>query len=608
MKRLYSLCVLLIVVGYVLAQQAVSFNVQAPTTVVKGQQFRVSYVLEGANGGNLELLSEFQGFDVIYGPAISTSSSVTVINGKTTSSISTSYIYTLVPKEEGTFSLPAARITAKGESYTTKSVKVKVLPPDKNAQSGTSQSGGRNSGASSASKYVPTANDIFIRPVFSKTKVYEQEVITLTYKLYTLIDVLAFVDYKYPKFEGFVTEPIDLPVNRQFTMEHYNGKNYYVMDVTKYILLPQKTGDLVVPEAAVTMTVSYPSGKTQMTFFGPMQLNTEENMVLKTKPTTIQVSALPSGKPLGFLGGVGSMKMTTSLSENKITANEPLTYKVSIKGSGNLKYLREPEIEFPKEFEVFEPKITNDFKITTNGYTGSKVFEYTVIPRYPGEFEIPAFEYAYFDASTGTYKKESSPSYKIAVAKDPNASAVSNQPTTTKAADADIRNIKANKPDTVSVSDLYTGTMSNILWYILPFILFIIIAILYRKQIEANADIIGLKKKNANKMATRRLKLARKYMNTNKPDEFHEEVLRALWGYLSDKLVIPVADLNRENIENELIKYGSEPDLIQSIIDVLDTCEYARYAPAAYAGEMKKLYDSTVDVISSMESVIRKNN
>ena len=611
MRKYWFLFILLLISIPKIYADDITFVINAPKATVKGAQVQLQYVLKGGDGKieTPEIPDPIEGFDVLFGPSVSQMFSSSTVNGKTVSESNVTFTWVLMPKEEGTFTLPAASIKVAGRNYKSNTTQIKILPPDKNAQpTQPGQQARPTSTASTDGKVDP--NDAFVRAIFSKTKVKEQEAVTVTFRFYTVLNIRDVGKIQFPEFEGFMTEEFDLPANRQMALEHYNGRNYYVIDVKKTLLFPQRSGKMTIPSGTMEIVFEVSTGRKVRDFFGTREVMTEAKKVLRTTPVTVDVSALPlEGKPVGFSGGVGNFTFTPTISAEKIRANEAVTIKFDISGTGNLKLIKNPEIKFPKDFETYDPQVKNDFRITENGLSGTKSVEYMFIPRYQGKFTIPPIEFSYFDTRSNSYKTVSSPAYNLEVEKDPNAGnnvSTSYSSQTELKVDQDIRYLKTGTPSFKNPKEFFAGSLLYWLWYIIPVILFIIFSIAYRKQIKANADIAMMRTKKANKVATKRLKMARQYMQTQKPDNFYEEILRAVWGYLSDKLTIPVADLNRENIEAELLKYGVDSSLISQFIDILDTGEFARYAPSA-SGDMGKLYSNTVDAIGKMENTIKVN-
>lgn len=610
MKKYWFLFILLLT-SISISADDITFVINAPANAVKGAQFQLQYILKGGEGSSIQIPDEIKGFDILYGPSVSQMYSSSNYNGKVTSESNITYTYLLLAKDEGTFTLPAATVKVNGKNYKSNTKQMKILPPDKNAQA--TQPGQRvEATTSSSTADKVSSSDIFVRIIPSKTKFKEQEAVTVTFRLYSTLDILYLSDAKFPEFEGFMTEEFDLSRNQQIGMEHYKGRNYYVVDFKKTLLFPQRSGKISIPSGTVEAVIRVPSGKKVNTFFGPQEVMTETKKQMRTNPLALDVSALPmDNKPANFSGGVGNFTFTPSISAEKVKANDAVTIKLDIKGTGNLKLIKNPEIKFPKDIETYDPVVKNDFRITENGLSGTKTIEYMFIPRYPGKFTIPSIEFTYFDTKSNTYKKVSSPAYNLDVDKDPNAgqnvsTSYSNQREVE--VEQDIRYLKTGEFSFKNQQNFFAGSLSYWLWYIIPFVLFVAFFIMYRKQIKANSDIAMMRTKKANKVATKRLKLAKQYLQSGKKDGFYEEILRAVWGYLSDKLTIPVAELNRENIETELNQYGVGEELVNQFIGILDTGEFARYAPSESGDAMDKLYDDTVDAIGKMENTINKIN
>lgn len=614
MKKHCVFLILLLVSIFNIYADDVTFVISVPNSTVKGAQISVQYILKDNGVGELgtpEIPEATPGFENIYGPSLSNQFfGSSTINGKTTSERQITFTWVFIAKEEGSFTLPAASVKVGGRIYKSNTAQIKVLPPDKNVQE---QQPGQQPKATSSTSTAGnvSADDAFVRAIFSKTKVKEQEAIMVTFRFYTVLNIRDVGKIQFPEFEGFMTEELDLPANRQWNMEHYKGRNYYSVDVKKSLLFPQRSGKMTIPSGTMEIVFEVGTGRKVRDFFGTREVMTEAKKILKTTPETIDVSPLPlEGKPAGFSGGVGSFTFTPAISAESVKANDAVTITLDISGTGNLKLIKNPEIKFPKDIETYDPQVKNDFRITENGLTGKKTIEYMFIPRFPGKYTIPAIEFSYFDTKSNAYKTLTSPEYTLDVAVDPNAgknvsTSYSNQ--RELEVDQDIRYLKTNEFSFKNPQNFLFGSLAYLLWYIIPLFLFIVFTIIYRKQIKANADIALMRTKKANKVATKRLKLAKKYLQAQNKDSFYEEILRAVWGYLSDKLTIPVADLNRENIEAELTRYGVGEELISQFIGILDTGEFARYAPSA-SGDMNNLYTDTVDAIGKMENTIKKIN
>ncbi|MDO5523112.1 MAG: BatD family protein [Bacteroidia bacterium] len=597
----------LLLAGTAGLQAQVTFRASAPNSVVKGEQFRLSYTLN-EEGKDLRL-PDLKGFDVLFGPSTSRSFSQQTVNGKTTSESSITYTYILVAPEEGTFSIAPASITVGGANYQSNSLNVKVLPPDKTAESGQGGgSAGSGEGSSPAPAATVSADDAFIRAIVSKNNIYEQEGFTVTFRLYTTLNITDLGRIEFPEFEGFMAEEVPIPSNQQLQMERYNGRNYYTADLKKSLLFPQRSGRITIPSGRLEMVFSVPSGKRVSTFFGTQEVMADVKRALVTNPLAINVRPLPEGKPAGFSNAVGTLTFTPSISTRQTRANEPITITLEISGTGNMKLIQNPEIKFPTNFEVYDPTVNNNFQVTTNGLTGSRQIEYLAIPRYEGNYNIPPIEFSYFDLNTNSYKTVASPEYSLQIAKgDPSqASANSYVNQQNVRIEQDIRFLKTGEPQYQYKNTFFAGSLGYWLWYLIPLVLLIVFYIFNRKIAKENANVALMRTRKANKMAIRRLKVAEKYLKAHDKARFYDEVLRALWGYFSDKLSIPVAHLTKDNIEKELSDYGIGNELIGRFMQILNTCEFARYAPAESDAAMDKLYNETIDAIGEMESKLKR--
>jgi hypothetical protein len=602
--KITSFLLVLLLTGTIATHAQVTFRASAPNGVVKGEQFRLSYTLN-QEGKDLRL-PDLKGFEVLFGPSTSRSFSQQTINGKTTSENSVTYTYILVAPEEGTFTIEPASITVDGGNYRSNSLTIKVLPPDKAAEN--RRGGNSESGSASAPSATVSANDAFIRAIVSKNNVYEQEGFTVTFRLYTTLNITDLGKIEFPEFEGFMVEEVPIASNQQLQMERFNGRNYYTANLKKTLLFPQRSGKITIPSGRLEMVFSVPSGKRVSTFFGTQEVMADVKKALVTNPLAINVKPLPDGKPANFSNAVGTFTFTPSISTRQTRANEPVTIAITISGTGNLKLIQNPEIKFPTNFEVYDPTVNNNFQVTTNGLTGSRKIEYLAIPRYEGNYNIPAIEFSYFDLNTNSYKTVNSSEYNLQIAKgDPGkASASSYVNQQNVRVEQDIRFLKTGGPQYQYKNSFFAGSIGYWLWYLIPLILFVVFYVFNRKIAKENANVALMRTKKANKMAIKRLKVAEKYLKAHDKEHFYDEVLRALWGYFSDKLSIPVANLTKDNIEKELSDYGIGNELIGKFMQILNTCEFARYAPAESDAAMDKLYNETVEVIGEMESKLKR--
>ena len=581
--------------------QNVTFKASAPKGVVKNEQFRLSYTLN-KEGKDLRLPSDMEGFEILYGPSMSSSYSTQMIGGKSTSQSSFTYTYILLAQEEGSFTIGPASINVGGSNYKSNSLKINVLPPDKETEK--SQS---NQNSSSSSVEIKET-DAFIRAIVSKNRIFEQEGFMVTFKLYSIHQPINYGNtIEFPEFDGFLVEELDIPSNQQLHLEHYKGRNYYTVELRKTLLFPQRSGKMTIPSGRLEMVFSVPSGRNVSSFLGTQELYIDVNKPMATNSVSIDVAPLPADKPTSFTGAVGVFTFKSTISTEKIAANEPVTVKLEISGTGNQKLIQNPKVEFPTNFELYDPTIENVLTSGPNGFNGTRTIEYLVIPRYEGDFSIPPIEFSYFDINSKTYKTLKSPTYSLTVLKgDPSKATASTYVNQQEVRiEQDIRYIKTENPTFINTDNFFVGSWAYWLWYIIPFLLLCLFFILYRKQMKLNANIALMRNRRANKVAKRRLKQAEQFLKKDDKSNFYNEVLRAVWGYFSDKLSIPGASLTRSNIGAELSSYGVDEKLIEEFMKILDTCEFARYAPVESSAAMDEIYQQTSDAIGKMENILK---
>jgi len=584
--------------------------------VIAGKPFQLTYTI---NQRARDLIApEFNGFDYLAGPYTSQSSSTTFVNGKRSSTFTLTYTYTLMGLDPGDFTLSPATITVDGQKYTSNGVRITVLPPDQEPQSSSpsgqsspsSQSGSTSSTNSTSST---RSGDIFVRTIVTKTNVYEQEALQVSYRLY-----VAGVDFaqmgntiKLPEFTGFLKQELELG-DRQFELEHYNNRNYQAVTLMSYLLYPQHAGDLKIEpaqfEAILREQVRRQSRSIFDDFFG-----TYENVSrsLTAPATTIHVKALPKGKPADFSGGVGQFTLTPSISTTDLQANEAVTLTLDIKGSGNMKLLKTPSVDWPEGFEPYDPKVTNNYKTSASGYSGSKTIEYLAIPRAAGQYTIPSVSFSYFDIQAGQYKTLSTPEYTLNVRRAPGQSGSEAQAQTytsvnkenIKSLGTDIRYINTNlSPVASNLSPVtcHLSPKSILLIDLIALLLATAIYLIFRRYVRENADATHVRYKHASKVAQKRLKTAQSLLFGDN-QTFYAEIEKAAFSYLSDRLRIPTSELTKDNIA-ELLRYkGIADELIAQVTEVLSTAEFARYAPTTGA-EKQALYDATVNIINLLEN------
>ena len=527
MRKLIFLWIALVVVSLqALANDKVSFTASAPDAVAVGDQFRLAYTVTTQKVRDFRAPS-IKGFDVLMGPSRSQQSSMQIVNGESTSTSSITFTYILMANTAGEFTVPGASIVADGNQMISNSVKIKVLPQDQNHNS--SRRNNDNSSSIQPSSNASVSNqDLFITATASKTNVYEQEAFVLTYKIYTRESNLQLNNAKLPDFKGFHSQEIEMTTNARWTPEHYKGRNYYTTVYRQFVLFPQQSGKLFIEPAQFQMTVNKPvqSADPFDAFFNGGNNVIEIKKPITTPKIAINVNPLPAGKPTNFLGGVGEFNISSSINSTNVKTNDAVTIKLVISGTGNLKLIGDPEVKFPDDFEVYDPKVDNKFRLTSAGLSGSKVIEYLAIPRNAGTFKIPAVKFSYFDIKSRTYKILTTEEYELHVEKGEGNAAQTIANFTNKedlkVLNEDIRFIKQNDVTLSQKGDFFFDSMLYWLLYLVPGVAFIIFFIIYRKQIAANANVAKMRTKKANKVAVKRMKLAGKLLAENKKDVFYD--------------------------------------------------------------------------------------
>ena len=610
---LYIIVIISALSGTRISAQEITFQVKAPPAVVVGTQFPLEYIVNNAvSSTDFRLPPEFsETFNILY-DAHSSVNSFQNLNGRQTRVISNTYTLTLVAKKEGTVTIGPATVKVGNSEYKSNSFSINILPPDQAAQVQAQQGRGatQQQGAGATASSNISEENLFMRMIVSKLNVYEQEGFLVTFKVYTMYDG-GLENFRPPDFEGFVLQEVELK-DIQWVLENHNGRNYRTATIKQTIMYPTRSGQITIGSGKIDARVVVRTQSRGNSFFEDFFGATRQVSVeLESKPTTINVKPLPSGKPASFSGAVGNFTMKSEINKTALKANEAVTVKLTINGNGNIKLLKNPEIKFPNDFEIYDPVTNNNFRTTTAGMSGSKTIEYMAIPRFAGEFEIPAASFSYFDLQSETYKTISSESYKLTVERDPNSSDAPILSTYTnrenvKFLGKDIRYLKTQRVHFLPNKDIFFGSFLYVMAYLMITILFVVFFIIYRKQVKENSNLALVRTKKANKTAAKRLKQAEKLLKENKEEAFYEEVLRTLWGYLSDKLNIPQSELAKDNVAQELTKYGVDETLTGEFLEIINTCEFARYAPTKTSGAMDNLFSATIAAISKMENTLKK--
>lgn len=579
-----------------------TFVADAPRVVAQDEVFRVVFT---ANGEISNFVNpNFTGLEVLAGPTPSRVSSTQIINGNRNDMLEISYTYILKPTMTGKVRISGASATVNGKTYTTKPLEIEVVDGGKQvSQSGNAGTqGGRQNGEI-------TADDVFLRLTFSKNKVVKGEPIIATLKLYTRVPVAGFEDIKFPVFNGFWSQEIETPQNINFVRDNVGNQIYNSAVLRKYMLLPQQSGEITIEPAEmicqVQARVSGAGGRSIFDDFFDTGYQTIRKRV-SSKAAKINVMPLPSGAPASFGGGVGKFAMNVKLSRNDIKTHEAASVMIDISGNGNINLIETPKVELPPDFEQYDVKTNNNFTNGAGGNSGRKSFEFPFIPRSEGRFVIPPVEYAYYDINAGKYITLKSDSLVINVAKGDNINAGTLVQGINKQSVAnlgeDIRYIVTGNPQLARKGSFFVGG-------IFFFILILLIGLVYAgihyylySRAKLRGDLKRTRNKKANKIARMRLRQAQTYLNEKLHSPFYEELHKALLGYISDKLAIQFADMQRDTIKQTLEEKKVSPENIEGFMQLLDDCELARYSQAGGQGEMESQYNKAMEVISNLEN------
>lgn len=604
-KIILTLLLILGAINYLYAgAENVTFRATAPSQVAMNQQFKLEYTITNATPSVPQ--PTLNDFNVLSGPRVQHYDKVSNINGSYTKESGVTISYILVPKKEGVFTISPINFKNDGETVMCNAVTIKVVAAGQanSQQGGTATQNGRNISNSSAT-------DAFVRTTYSKKSVYEKEEVVATIKLYHRGNIVQIEDIKFPEYKGCVTKDVQLNKEERPEEEVINGVKYYAHKLKQTIIYPQKSGTLDIEKGELSAIMEIQTRQSNpFDFDSFFNLNTARRVrkVIAFEGAKLEVKPLPEGKPEDFNNAVGSFKMESSISKTEAKAYDPITIKVKITGSGNIKYVKSPTFKVPTDFDVYDPK--EETKINGNG--GTREIDYLIIPRHAGTFEIPAATFSYFDLNTKRYNTLKTESFTLNIEKGENnvdnSQVVSNftNKENVQILGKDIRFIDAkNTHVEKKSSDLY-GTFCFWLWYIIPLILFVVLVVLYRKQIKENSNVALVKNKRANKQAKKCLKQADAYLKAGDKEHYYEEIAKALWGYTSDKLNIPMSELNKESIVSELQDCQVSEETIKDYMDILNTCEFARYAPSESETAMDDLYNQTAEVIGKLEEQVRK--
>lgn len=589
----------------------VTVRLQAPQQCEVGQRIRVSYVVNTQEVEDIQV-GEFPGFEVVFGPSTSSQSSFSMVNGKTTQSSSMTFSYTLMARKEGTFKIPAATIKSGGKSYKSGTASIQILPSSGNtqqqqSQQQTQQGGGGHSSRSQASQTGTVGkDDLFIAVSANKQKIFEQEAVVLTYKLYTLVNIRQLAG-EMPELDGFHCQEIDSKAQMSLKYERYNGRNYGTAVWRQYVLFPQKSGKLTVPSINFDAEVEIQNMSADPfdIFFGGGSLSQMVKKTIKTPSIDIDVKPLPTPKPANFSGAVGKYTLTGSLTPEQLDANDAATLRLIVSGQGNMKLMKAPHVDFPKDFEVYDPKENNKTTNTLTGAKGNVIFDYVIVPRHGGKYGISPVEFVYFDPDAARYVTLKTDSFHIAVAKGrgTHQSRVTDKEDL-KVIASDIHYIKTGEANIVQNEDSFFGSTRYLLYYLAAIIAFLTVFAIFYRQARENANLAKLRGKRAGKAASKRLKTAHRLLKSHDTNAFYDETMRALLGYAADKLNLPVAELNKDNVREAMENRGVAQQLIENFMSALGECEFARFAPGDPDATMEKIFTEASDAINDIDKAL----
>ena len=604
MRRFYS--ILLTLFAVTITATAQKLVAGAPSHVSVGEQFRLTYTINTQDVDNFRAGNFPDAFEVLMGPSTSRQSSFQMVNGHTTSSSSITFTYIVCANKNGTFTIPPAQIRCDGKVVKSNSVKINVSGRQQ------AQRGGGGGGYDDEPQMRPSGShisgsDLFIKVSANKQRVHEQEPILLTYKVYTLVQ-LTRLDGKMPDLKGFHTQEVQLPQQKSFKVETYNGRPYRTVTWSQYVMFPQMTGKLEIPSITFDGTVVMQNRDIDPfeAFFNGGSGYVEMKKKIKAPGITIQVDPLPN-RPADFSGGVGKFNISAQLTPASIKTNDAVTLRVIVSGVGNLKLIKEPVVVFPKDFDRYDAKVTDKTKLTANGVEGSMIYDFIAVPRNAGKYEIPPVKFVYYDTSTNKYATIESKGFSLNVAQGAKGGGVSDfTGQDVDLLNKDIRHIKTTPEELHGVNEFFFGSTSYWVTLALLAIAFISLFVIFRQRAIDNANIGKMRGKKANKVATKRLRVANKLMTAGRSSEFYDEVLRALWGYVGDKLNMPVESLSRENISQRLSEREVSEANVKLFISALDECEFERYAPGDAKGNMNKTFNAAMTAIENIEDTMKK--
>lgn len=602
MKLVQTIFILLIISCFNAEAQDVQFTADAPRVVEIGEQLRLTFTLNARPSSFSP--PDIVNFYVLSGPNQSTSTSFQIINGKSSQSITITYTYYLQSTTQGTFTIGPATAIVDRKEYVSNPITVEVVGGQKPASSQQNQAA-----PATQTQQLPD-EELFVKVIADKKSVYQGEHIIVTLKIYTRLAITGFGSSEMPDFSGFWSQDIESPTQINLQRENVNNVIYNTGVIRKVLLFPQKSGEIMIEPFKLETFVRQQINTSRSIFddfFGPSYTNVSK--MLESDPVKITVKSLPAGQPAAFAGAVGTMDISASVDKSSVKTNDAITLKLIVKGNGNLKLVESPKIDFPPDFDIFDPKVSTNIKNTLSGQTGSKTFEYLLIPRHPGNYRIPPVLFSYFEPDKNQYQVLQTGEFRLTVEKsdeDETVNVVSGlSKEDLKILGSDILFIKAGHFKLFPAGKTLFGSLPFYFVYIISLLFFILIVLVRRAHIRKRQNVELLRNRKASKVARKKLRQASQYLRQDLKEEFFEALLKAFWGYLSDKLNISASELSRETAEKNLKAYISDEDLISRFIRVIDDCEMARYSPQSGTEQMDALYAEAMKVITKMEQSLR---
>lgn len=605
-KRLY-IFILLIWSWVGLAQNPSFYSQVSKNKVAVGEVFQVAFTLEG-QGSNLTYPS-FKDFDVYSGP--NQSQSMSIVNGNFSQSTTLSFL--LVPKKEGKFVIGSATIVAGNQKLETKPITIEVVKAatQQNASTQGNQRQQQNNQQEATSKEI-SKDEVFIRAIPSKTKAYKGEQIHLVHKLYSRYQLINFEPKMlHQSFEGFWNQTHEHKGNFNVKNEVVNGITYQVVEIYSTYLFAQRSGKINIDPVNIQALVRKQTRRAPRNIFEQMfgTAGYEDIVVdLKSNPITVDISELPTeNKPENFTGAVGNFALKTEVSKDQVKANDAFNLKITINGKGNINLIEPIKLNLPESFEVYDPKVNENIS-TENTVSGSKTFDYLIIPREKGEFILNQLNFSYFDAAKKEYVTIPSPDIKITVLEGDGTSAQIVKPNKkgVQETDNDIRYIKTGDLNLIKSESEFFSSLTHFMLLLLPVLLFSGGLIVFKKHLRDNSNLSIVKERKAAKMARKQLAKAEKHLNENNKDLFFAETLNAIHEYLENKFGLATVDLSKDKITEILISKGALTDTCKKLTDTIDVCEFAKYAPSAVTSDLQEVYKNTVELISLVEEQIKK--